>query len=282
MAKGNWAAFQHASKAFDYPGPKLEAAWAKLHAGDQEPFPDDARIAKLIKANPKLAKPGDAGRISEVLQNAWRAYHRGEFEAAHDLGESVGVLGAVVANKAQGIHAVYLVDDEKEKMKRFEKVAARAEEAIKALPNEANSHYFRAFALGRYSQLLSIAKALAQGIAGKVRDSLDKTLKLAPKHAEAHLAMGLYHAEIVAKVGAMIGGLTYGAKAATSEEHLKTAMKLTPDAPIVYVEHANALLLLHGESREDDAAVAYHKAAKCKPIDAMTCLDALFAKNQIE
>lgn len=282
MAKGNWAAFQHVSKSFDYPGAKLESAWAKLHAGDQEPFPDDARVAKLIKANPKLAKPGDAARIAEVLQNAWRAYHRGEFEAAHDLGESIGVLGATVANKAQGIHAVYLVDDDKEKMKRFEAIAARAEDAIKALPNEANSHYFRAFALGRYSQLLSVAKALAQGLAGKVKDSLDKTLKLAPKHAEAHLAMGLYHAEIVGKVGAMIAGLTYGAKASTAEEHLKTALKLTPDAPIVHVEYANALLILHGDSREDDAALEFQKASKCKPIDAMTCLDALHAKEQIE
>ena len=52
MAKGNWAAFQHVSKSFDYPGAKLESTWAKLHAGDQEPFPDDERVAKLIKANP--------------------------------------------------------------------------------------------------------------------------------------------------------------------------------------------------------------------------------------
>ena len=78
---------------------------------------------------------------------------------------------------------------------------------------EPNSHYRHAFALGRYSQGLSIAKALKQGIAGKVRASLDTALELAPKHAEAHTALALYHAEIIGKIGAMIGGLTYGAKA---------------------------------------------------------------------
>ena len=217
-----------------------------------------------------------------TLQDAWRAFHRGDFEEADSLGTSVGALGAAVANKAMGIHASYLVDGDKEKLKRFELVAQRADEARAALPKVASSHYFRAFALGRYSQLLSIAQALAQGIAKKVKESLDETLALAPKHAEAHLAMALYHAEIVGKVGAMIGGLTYGAKAATAEEHLKTALKLTPDSPIVHVEQANALILLHGESREDDAAVAFLKASKCKPIDAMTALDAQFAKDQIE
>jgi len=280
MAKLKWAPFKGASKSYDYAGDKLDAAWAKLHAGDQEPFPDDAHVAKLLKANPKLGK--DAGRIATTLQDAWRAFHRGDFEQADALGTSVGALGAAVANKAMGIHASYLVDGDKEKLRRFELVAQRADEARAALPKVANAHYFRAFALGRYSQLLSIAQALAQGIAKKVKDSLDETLALAPKHAEAHLAMALYHAEIVGKVGGMLASLTYGAKAATAEEHLKSALKLTPDAPIAHLEHGNAILLLYGDKREDDAAAAFAKAAKLKPRDAMEHLDAAHARAQVE
>jgi hypothetical protein len=64
-------------------------------------------------------------------------------------------------------------------------------------------------------------------------------MELAPKHAEAHTALALYHAEIIGKIGAMIGGLTYGAKASEAESHIKTALKLTPDSPIAHVEHAN-------------------------------------------
>ncbi len=282
MAKAKWAPFPHANKAFDYAGDKLAKSWDKLHAGDQEPFPDTARVTALIKANPKVAKAAEAEKIAQTLADAWRAYHRGDFEDAFALGESLGPIGAAVANKAQGIHATYLVDDDKEKAKRFQAVAARAEAAIAALPKEANSHYFRAFAYGRYGQLISITKALADGLAGKVKDSLETTIKLAPKHAEAHLAMALYHAEIVGKVGGMLAGLTYGAKAATAEEHLKTALKLTPDAPVVHLEQGNALLLLYKDKREDDAAKAYAKAAKIKPIDAMQALDAAAAREQIE
>lgn len=281
MAAKKWAAFPHPNKAFDYGGDKLAKAWAKLHAGDQEPFPDEAHIGKLIKGNGKLGKAADAGKIAAQLQDGWSAYHAGDFQHAFELGDALGPLGAALANKAIGIHAVYLVEDEKEKLKRFEGVAKRAEDAIAALPKEANSHYFRAFGLGRYSQLISIAKALSQGLAGKVKESLDATLKLAPKHAEAHTALGLYHAEIVGKIGGMIASLTYGAKAASAEEHCKTALKLTPDSPIALIEYANALMLVHGDKKEDEAAELYAKAIKLKPKDAMEALDIAAAKEQM-
>jgi tetratricopeptide (TPR) repeat protein len=278
--KKGWAAFPHEAKAFDYTGDKLAKAWDKLHAGDVETFPDEARIAKLLKADPKLGK--DAASIAATLQQAWRDYHRGDFQSAYEAGEALGALGASVAVKAGGIHAVYLVEDEKEQLKRFETLAKLAEDASKALPDDPNAHYRRAFAIGRYSQGISIAKALSQGLAGKVKESLDKALKLAPKHAEAHTALGLYHAEIVNNVGGLIGGMTYGAKAAIGEEHLKTALKLTPDSPIAHIEYGNGLMLLYGDKKEDEAAGAYEKAAKLKPKDAMEKLDVEFAKSQLE
>jgi tetratricopeptide (TPR) repeat protein len=282
MASKKWAAFPHDAKSFDYAGDKLAKAWDKLHAGDCEPYPDEARIAKLLKANPKLGKAADAAGIAARLQDAWRSHHRGDFQSAFESGEKLGALGVSVAVKAGGIHAVYLLDDEKEQLKRYEMLATLAEAASKVLPDEVNTHYRHAFAVGRYSQGISIAKALSQGLAGKVKQSLDRTLKLAPKHAEAHTALGLYHAEIINKVGGLIGGMTYGAKATTGEEHLKNALKLTPDSPIAHIEYGNGLMLLFGDKKEDEAADAYEKATKLKPKDAMEKLDIEFAKSQLE
>jgi len=280
MAKSSWAPFPKPDKAFDYAGDKLAKAWPKLHAGDQEAFPDDKHVAKLLKANPSLGK--DAGKLAAQLQDAWRAFHRGDFQEAHDGGVALKALGASVAIKAGGIHATYLVTSDKDKIARYEALAKLADAAIDGLPDEANSHYRRAFALGRYSQCISITKALAQGIAGKVRESLDATLKLAPKHAEARTALGLYHAEIVGKVGGMLAKLTYGASAAEAEKQLKESLKLTPESPIAWVEYGNALLLLHGNKKEDEVAEAYSKASKLKPRDAMESLDATWAREQIE
>ncbi|MFQ6312343.1 hypothetical protein [Lysobacter capsici] len=282
-AKTAWAAFPHDAKGYAYAGDALKKAWPKLHAGDAEPYPDAKRAAALIKAAGKAAPKGlDADALATGLQDAWRAFHRGDFKAAFDAGQALGPAGASVAVKALGIHATYLVDDEAEQLKRYEQAAKLAEAAVAALPDEANSHYRHAFALGRYSQGISIAKALKAGIAGKVRAALDTTLELEPKHAEAHTAMALYHAEIINKIGGMIGGLTYGAKAAEAEKHIKNAVKLTPDSPIAHIEHGNVLMLLHGDKQEAAAAAAYEKAAKLKPLDAMEALDAAYAKEQLE
>ena len=258
MAKKiRWTEFPHSDPKFDYAGTKLAKAWKKLHAGDLEPFPDEARVAALLKKNPKLGKAAQAGEIAEALAEAWRAFHRGDFQNAYEAGSALGPLGASVAIKAAGIHATHLLDD-------------------------ANSHYLLAFALGRYSQSISIAKALTQGLAGKVRDSLQRTLELAPDHAEAHTALGLYHAEVVSKVGGLIAGLTYGAKPAIGESLLKRAIELTPDSPIAHIEYGNGLMLLFGSKKEDQTAGEYEKAARCKPLDAMEKLDAEYAASQIE
>lgn len=281
--KNSWAAFPHDHKAYDYTGDKLKKAWPGLHTSDGEPFPDEKRAAALIRAAGRQAPKGvDAATLATALQEAWRLFHRGDFQAAFEAGEKLGVIGASVAVKALGIHATYLVSDPAEKLSRFERAAVIADAARSALPDEANSHYRHAFALGRYSQQINIAKALKLGLAGKVRDSLDTTLELEPRHAEAHTALALYHGEIIGKIGALIGGMTYGAKASEAEKHIQSALKITPDSPIAHVEHGNLLLLLHGDRKEDLAAAAYEKASKLKPRDAMERLDAEFAREQIE
>ncbi|MDE2258648.1 MAG: hypothetical protein KGK05_12855, partial [Xanthomonadaceae bacterium] len=132
MAKSTWAPFPHADKTYDYAGDKLAKAWKTLHAGDQEPFPDEKQVARLLKANAKLGK--DAGKIAAQLQDAWRAFHRGDFQQAHDAGVTVKALGASVAIKAGGIHAAYLLKSDKDKLARYAALAELAEHAIVALP----------------------------------------------------------------------------------------------------------------------------------------------------
>ena len=281
MAAKKWVKFPHSSAAFDYAGAKLAKAWDRLHAGDQEAFPDKKHVAALQKRYPTLKEGGDAEAIAESLQQAWRDFHRGEFQKAAEIGEGLGVIGATVANKAEGIYATYLAKED-ERGAHFERCAKRAEAAIAVMPDEANAHYFHAFALGRYSQTISITKALSQGLGGKIKESLERTLKLAPKHAEAHTAMGVYHAEIIDKIGAMIGGLTYGAKADTGMKHLQEAIKLTPHAPIAHIEYGNGMLMMYGKKRAPDVVKAYESAIALKPLDAMEALDIDKAKGELE
>jgi len=281
MAAKKWVKFTHADKAFDYAGAKLAKAWPRLHAGDQEVFPDKKQVAAQMKRYPALTSAGDAEAVAEKLQDAWREFHRGEFQAATQAGDALGAIGATVANKSEGIYATYLAKDA-DKIAHFEHCSKRAEAAIAAMPEDANTHYFHAFALGRYSQQISIGKALAQGLGGKIKESLQTALKLSAKHAEAQTAMGLYHAEIIDKIGAMIGGLTYGAKVDTGVKHFEEAIKLTPDSPVAHMEWGNGLLMMYKKKRTDEALKAYQTAAAKTPADAMEALDVATAKAEID
>lgn len=281
MAAKKWVKFPHGDAAFDYAGAKLSKAWARLHAGDQEPFPDKKHVAALQKKHPALKDCGDADAVAAAMQEAWRDFHRGEFQKATEAADALGVIAATIANKAEGIYATYLAK-EADRVGHFEHCAKRAEAAIKAMPDDANAHYFHAFALGRYSQCISITKALAQGLGGKIKESLERTLKLSPAHAEAHTAMGLYHAEIIDKIGALIGGMTYGAKTDTGIKHFQEALKLTPQAPIAHIEYGNGLLMMYGKKRAPDVVKAYEAGVELKPADAMEALDIEKARGELE
>ena len=54
---------------------------------------------------------------------------------------------------------------------------------------------------------------------------------------------------MIDKVGALVGGLTYGAKKTTGNELLEIALKLNPDSAITRIEYANALVMMFGKAR---------------------------------
>ena len=288
MSSHDWNEFPFADSAFEYAGTGLMRAWARLHQGDCESFPDAARVKALLKASPPLAGGlsedfrDNPKAIAEALQSAWRQYHAGQFQKAYEEGVALGPLGAVVAAKAAGIYANYLEDDEEFATTLHLDAAERAEEASGIMPREANTHYQRAYNLGRYSQSISIGKALTQGLAGKVRDSLETVLSLSPDHAEAHTALAMFHCEVIASVGSVVGGLTYGAKRDAAIRLFDKSLALHPESAIAHMEYGNGLLLLYGDKREDEVVELYEKAAACEPADAMERLDVEQAKAELE
>jgi len=115
-----------------------------------------------------------------------------------------------------------------------------------------------------------------------IKDALAQTIKLRPTHADAHIALGAWHAEIIGKVGSMVGGLTYGAKKDAALDHFAKALKLNPDSAITRIEYANALVMLFGKDRMKDAEKLYAEAASQRPMDAMERLDVEAAKAELE
>ncbi|HHL31901.1 MAG TPA: hypothetical protein ENJ41_04885 [Oceanospirillales bacterium] len=253
---------------FDYDQDGLAEVWEQLHAGDQYAYP--------------LSLDDYDEDILNAQAQAWLHYHNGDYQAAATIGLELHEHGAVVLAKSVAAYCDYLCEDEDEVLNILAATIEITEQAAENLPECANAHFVNALLMGRYSQRISITKALSQGLGGKIKSYLETALELQPKHAEAHTAMGLYHAEIIDKIGSMIGGLTYGAKKPIAMQHFKKSLELTPDAPITAIEFANGLILLEGDKAMDRASELYQQASECEALDALQNCDISFAQDQFE
>jgi tetratricopeptide (TPR) repeat protein len=255
---GRWTRFA-ATGQFGYDRKRVKKQWPRLHAGDQEPLPQEP-----------------------ALLDAWALFHNGHFEACYRAGLLLGADGVTVANKAACIYATQLESREGERLALYQSIAQRAGEQTESEPDNPNAHYLLAYALGRYSQGISVAKALAQGMGSRIKVALETAIALQPLHAEAHFALGAFHAEIIDKVGALIGGMAYGAKKETSLAMFRQGFRLQPRSPVGLVEYALALLMLEGDARLDEATALYEQAAALQPADAREYLDITLARSGLD
>lgn len=254
-----WIPFPYPNDAYVYDAASLRSHWARLHAGDVEAFPD---------------KP--------ALVEAWIAFHAGDFYRAMKLGLAQGVCGYAVAHKASCVHASDVETDLNNKLALFDVVAERCERHQLEQPDNPAAWYWQAFALGRYAQTISIVKALAKGLAPKVRHGLQQTVALAPAHADGWIGLGVYQSEIVGATGPLIASLTYGARKDDCHAAFRRAIELNPAAPSAYMEYANAMLRFDGKKYLDEARSLYRQAAALEPADAKERLEVERAKRHLE
>lgn len=244
---------------FDFDPGRLTASWSRLHRGDAEPLPEDPDLL--------------AG---------WVLFHNGQFEQACHTGLALGNLGATLANKATCIHACYVETREQTRLDLLKSAAQSAQALQDQDPANANAWYWHAYALGRYSQSVSVAKALTQGLGKKIRASLQKAIELAPHHTDAHLALANYHAEVIDKVGVLIAGMTHGLKKDAGLALYESAMALNPESPITLAEYAQGLVMLQGKSALPLATRLLERAANFAPLDAMESLYVASARMALD
>lgn len=252
-----WTAFPYPGE-YSFDAASLRKYWGRLHQGDAEPLPHDSRLLE-----------------------GWVLFHNGEFQRAMQAGLKSGSAGVTLANKAICIYATYLEKKEKTRLEMYQEVAQRAQAQAAQDPDNPNAHYWQAYALGRYSQGISVAKALAQGLGSRVKTSLERTIALQPRHADAHVALGAFHAEVIDKVGSLIGSVTYGARKDVGLTLFQDAMRINLESAIAMVEYANALLMLEGDKMMKEATRWYQKAAAFKPLDAAERLDVEMARSEL-
>ena len=225
---------------------RLKALWSRLHRGDAEPWPDESAVVQ-----------------------AWVLFHNGEFQRAAEAGLALGDAGMNVANKATCIYANYLEARAQARETLLLEAAARAEALQRRRADHTGAWYWQAYALGRYSQGISVAKALTQGLGVRVKHALETAIARCPHHADAHLALAAFHAEVIDKVGSMVGSMTYGANKAAGLALYQKAMALNPDSVVTLTEYANGLVMLEGADALPEANRLLDHATSIEPQDAM-------------
>ncbi|MDA8453496.1 hypothetical protein M4R22_01855 [Acidovorax sp. GBBC 3334] len=253
----SWSPFPHAD-AYPFTADEVRRQWSRLHQGDAEPCPADPTVLE-----------------------AWALFHSGRFEEAARAGLAAGGAGVTAANKATIVYATYLEPSEATRLQLLEEASHRSRAQAQAEPGNANAWFWHAYALGRYSQGISVAKALAQGLPREVRSALGRTIDLSDRHADARLALAVFHAEVIDKVGEMVGSITHGARREESLRLFEEAFALNPHSVIGRIEYANALVMLEGEGRGAEATRLYEDAAQAEAADAAERLAVELARLEL-
>lgn len=243
--------------------PNLHQRWPQLHQSDGEAWPQN-----------------------QDAQQAWLLFHQGEFQSAVERGLAAGGAGWNAANKAQCFIARHLTEQESERMALLKAVADRASlqllDISRPVSAQAQSHYWRGLALLHYCQGLNVAKALALGLSVQAKTHLELAVTLAPHHADAHLALASFHADLIDKVGPLIAQLSYGASAQAGLTLLSRAADLQVRSVMGLVEQARALLLLQGEVALAQANALYEQATRLRPLDAAERLEVELARAELQ
>lgn len=242
---------------FRFDRARLRRLWKRLHASDREPLPGTA-----------------------PMQGAWCSYHNGQFLDAAAMGLALGPSGHHLANKATCVYASYLETGEKQRQALFMEVARRAADDCTREPGNACAHYWHGYALGRYSEGISVAKALAMGIGSKIKQALETSISLQPDRADTYVALAMFHAEVIDKVGALIAHMTYGVRKDTGLALFSKALSLAPQSPFVLVAYAQGRQMLESDPQDGASQALYAHVLRMRPADAQESLLLDLARDQ--
>ncbi|RYF76387.1 MAG: hypothetical protein EOO29_22790 [Comamonadaceae bacterium] len=223
--------------------------------------------------------PGCGASPGTALLEGWAAFHNGDFARAALLAESRGDAGLPLLLESTATYASYVEPREATRLGLLRQVAARAQMHVQTQPDHTSALYWLAYALGRHAQAVSVARALAQGLGSQIKNTLERLIALRPEHADAHIALGAFHAEVIDKVGPLVGRMTYGVRAETAQALFERGLALDPRSASGHMEYARALLALYGDERLDEATRLYEKAAAIEPLDLRTRLDQEMARH---
>ena len=197
---------------------------------------------------------------------------QGKFQEAFEAGNrSNNAAGFILGARSAAYYAGYQATDN-QKADWFSRAETLARRAIQADSDNPAAYFELARAQGRLAQYKGILDSL--NLAQSIKEALDKTLKLNPRHAGAKGALALWNYNLVSK---NVGWL-YGANGNSVVPLFQEAIALEPQTIIHRVEFAGVLA---AQNRKDEARRQYEAALAIAPKTAADRLDLERAKREL-
>lgn len=224
--------------------------------------------ARLVCMATVFVLPLAATAGAQSIDAARAAYVEGRFMEAAELAEALGTSeGFALASRSVTIQAYYISgDDEKDAL--FERALALAQEALRSDPDSPEAYIQLSRVMGRHGQTIGVLESASQGYAERIRDTVEKALRLNPEMPEALLSMGMWHSEVVSSLGSFMADMMFGADEDDAIEFYERALEGAPEEKIVPLEYAIGLLDLDDDEYRKQARRLLQRAIELPVKDA--------------
>ena len=197
---------------------------------------------------------------AQSIDEARAAFEEGRFLEAADIAEALQTSdGYALAAQSLAVFGRYLASEEN-RTRILQRAMDFGEAAVQADSTNPETHYQAAHAAGRYAQNLGKMTAMKKGMAQKTLRLLEAALAVKPDFAEAHMALGGWHADIAS--AGPLARMIYGGNRKSAIKHFERAMELEPNSIYILYQYAIRLPELDGDSGRDRAWKLLAKAAQ--------------------
>ncbi len=185
--------------------------------------------------------PGLLERAEELKQSA-------DEPAARELYEQVIEYDTLNFEALWNLSLLYSkeghrLEDQNEMESYYRDAKELAETAVEYYPDESESHYVYAVAVGRLSDISTPRERIRAS--EEIKESVERALELNPGHAGAWHLLGIWHSRAANLTRAerwaanlLFGGAPEGASNDEAENNLKKAIELDPDNILFHVDLA--------------------------------------------
>ena len=186
--------------------------------------------------------------ISGLLERAEELMQSADEPAARELYEQVIEYDALNFEALWNLSLLYSkqghrLEEQNEMESYYRDAIELAETAVEYFPDESESHYVYAVAVGRLSDISSPRERIRAS--EEIKKSVERALERDPNHAGAWHLLGIWHSRAANLTRAerwaanlLFGGAPEGASNDEAENSLKKAIELDPDNILFHVDLA--------------------------------------------